>query len=157
MFEGLQGYEIILMYGGILVLLVLLFLLVFSIIKGRSVKEWVWLFVFPIVMIGYSGIQKIKFDSGVVELEKSTQQLTENPADSGVRNDLKEKLTAVENNDNVSPATRVRVAEARLHLGDTVIAKRMVDSIRRIDPANKEALILQRKFIKLRPIPIRQP
>jgi hypothetical protein len=69
MFDGFLLYELILLILGIVFFLVLLFIAVYLLLKGQPVKNILKLFVIPIIMIGWPGIQKVKFLNGLVEIE----------------------------------------------------------------------------------------
>lgn len=127
LFEGLLFYEIVLLVLGVLLFLVLLFALVYSIIKKRDIKVLALFFVISIVMIAYPSIQKIKFNEGVVEIEKRTKALEQNPTDTTAQEELEKKLADIEQRQISNPSTLVKIAEAQAAIGDTAKALKNVD------------------------------
>jgi hypothetical protein len=91
LFEGLQSYEIVLMIMGAVFFLILACLLIYLVLNKRSYKILLPSFIIPIIMVGFPGIQKITFDEGMVEIEKQTKVVNNNPTDA----EAKTKLTAM--------------------------------------------------------------
>lgn len=77
--EGLHNYEIVLLTLGVALFVVLLFLLIYCVIKKRPLKGLFLFFILPILMIGFPGIQKIKFESNGAELDKIATETKKNP------------------------------------------------------------------------------
>lgn len=150
LFEGLLFYEIVLLILGTLLFLVLLFALVYSLVKKRDIKILALFFVISIIMIGYPSIQKIKFDNGVVEIEKRTKELAQNPADSTAQKALMKTLSEIERRPISNPATLVKIAEAQAAIGDTAQALNYVDSALKEAP-NLPAATRLRGSIEARP------
>ena len=153
LFEGLFLYEIVLLFLGVLLFLVLLFVLVYYVLKKRSIKGLLYFFLIPIIMIGFPGIQKVKFDNGVVEIEKGTEKLERNPADTTGRSALLKGIEELEKRPVSDPATFVRVARAHAVIGDTSRAMAYVDSALKANPENQEALALKKQYKNLQMTP----
>jgi hypothetical protein len=77
--EGLHNYEIVLLGLGVFLFVVLVFLLIYCVVKNRPLKQLLLFFFISIVMIGFSAIQKIRFENGAIELEKTAEELRNNP------------------------------------------------------------------------------
>jgi tetratricopeptide (TPR) repeat protein len=146
LFEGLLFYEIVLLGLGVLLFLVLLFLLIYSIIKKKDIKVLTLFFVISIIMIGYPSIQKIKFDNGVVEIEKRTKELEQNPADATAQQELEKRLAEIEQRPISNPTTFVKLAEAKAAIGDTIKAFDYFDSALKVQPNLLQASRLRRSF-----------
>jgi Tfp pilus assembly protein PilF len=127
LFEGLLFYEIVLLGLGVLLFLVVLGLLIYSIINKRDIKIFALFFVISIVMIAYPSIQKIKFNEGVVEIEKGTKALEQNPADTTAQKELERTLADIEQRQISNPITLVKIAEAQAAIGDSAKALKNVD------------------------------
>src|SRR5882762_5374270 len=84
-FDGLYGYEVIMLVLGILLFLVLIFVLLRSVVKDQPWGKLVPFFLVPIFMIGFPAFKKLSYDDGKVELEKVTHSLSEHPTDSATR------------------------------------------------------------------------
>ena len=137
--DGLFLHEIILMVLGVLLFLVLLVGLVYYIFKREPIRK-LWLFFpFPIVMIGYSSIQKISFEDGKVEIEKYTAQLENNPADSTAREELREILAIVESRNPDEVDNKLLIGEAYSALGENDKAQQYASDVLTKDSTHEGA------------------
>jgi len=127
--EGLFHYELILLILGVILFITMLIILIIFAVKGRPFKGLLAFFILPIVMIGFPSYQKITFDNGVVTAEKYARQLSENPADSTLRNKLQETMNNIENRPVSEPSTLLKLSKATLTLGDTVKAIRLAEDV----------------------------
>jgi len=139
LFEGLLFYEIVLLVLGALLFLVLLGLLIYSIINKRDIKVLALFFAISIIMIGYPSIQKIKFNEGVVEIEKRTKALEQNPADTTAQQELRKTLDDVEQRQISDSSTLVKIAEAQVAVGDSAKALKSVDLALKANPGLPQA------------------
>jgi sensor histidine kinase YesM len=146
LFEGLLFYEIVLLGLGVLLFLVLLGLLIYSIINKRDIKVLALFFAISIIMIGYPSIQKIKFNEGVVEIEKRTRALEQNPADTTAQRELKERLAEVEKRPIFTPNTSVKIAEGQIIVGESEKALKNVNTALKEKPDDLKALRLRTKI-----------
>jgi hypothetical protein len=149
LFEGLFLYEIVLLFLGVLLFLVLVFVLVYYVLKKRAIKGLLFFFSIPIIMIGFPGIQKVKFDNGVVEIEKGTEKMEQNPSDTTGRSALRTNIAELEKRPVSSPGILVNVARAHAAAGDTLKALTYVDSALKANPGFQEALTLQKRYRRL--------
>lgn len=94
LFDGLYGYEIIMVLMGIVLFLVLVLLMVVQMLKGKAVKGLLFFFGFPIIMIGYPGLQTIKINDMVLEIKRLAEEA---PYDADKKAQLETKLDAIEN------------------------------------------------------------
>jgi len=143
--EGILLYEIILLVLGVLFFLVLLFSLVYCVIKKRSIKTLIPFFVISVIMMGWPSIQKIGFLNNLANIEKYQQELKQNPADSTVREELIKSLAKIEKRPILNPATFVKLADAYAVIGDTIKALNYVDKALNKNPDSKVAI--ERKLI----------
>ncbi len=144
--EGLFLYEIILMILGILLFLALL---IRFIVKLPSGDQWKWftvLFLVCVVMIGYPGIMKVKFDNGMIEIERWSRMVEQNPADSAAKAQLKSAIAAVHDEQLTSAENLAKVAVANAVLGDTLKALTYVDRALSDRPDFTEARVLQSAY-----------
>lgn len=118
-FEGLKSYEIVLLIMGVLLFLTLLFVLIYLISQKRPYKGLLLFFVFPIIMVGFPGIQKIKFDKGVIEIETLTAKVEQDPTNVEVKNQLEVQLKAIGNRSVSKPSTLKIMEKAYMAVGDT--------------------------------------
>lgn len=146
LFKGLYIGEIILMVLGAVLCLVLIYLLVFLIMKKRSYKQMIVFFLLPVLMIGFPSIKKIKYDNGIVEIEKETRQVENNPQDAAAKQALAVKIQALQPRTLNDPKALEIMARANLSIGDTVKAREAVKSALRINPSLVPAQRLSRKI-----------
>lgn len=138
LFEGLIFYEIVLLCLGVLFFFVLLFVLIYFVVKNRPIKAVIPLFLVSVVMISFPGIQKIRFDNGVIEIEKLTQEVEQNPGDSAAKKELANKLSKIENRPVLNPLTIKKLEKAFTAIGDTRKATILKDKLRIIKPVRRE-------------------
>jgi hypothetical protein len=115
-FDGLHNYEVILLGLGALLFFVVLFVFIFLVVKNRPIKTVIPLFLVAIIMIGFPGIQKIKFDNGVLEIERLTKAAQENPEDQTVQEELESKLATIQARPIERQATLNTINKAQLTL-----------------------------------------
>src|SRR6266704_212438 len=65
--NGLYGYEVIMLFLGVILFLVLIFILLRSVVKDQPWGKLVPFFLVPIFMIGFPAFKKISYDDGKVE------------------------------------------------------------------------------------------
>ncbi len=118
-FEGLKSYEIVLLIMGVLLFLTLLFVLIYQILKEKPYKGLLPFFFIPIIMVGFPGIQKIKFDKGVIEIETLTATVEQDPTNVEAKNQLEVQLKAIGNRSVSKPSTLKIMEKAYMAVGDT--------------------------------------
>jgi len=118
-FEGLLSYEIALLVMGVLFFAVLLFLLIYLVINKRSYKGIIALFLFPVIMVGFPGIQKIRFDNGIVEIDRLTRAIEKNPANAEAKKTLELKLSELKGREISTVKNRI-IMEKAARVADNV-------------------------------------
>jgi tetratricopeptide (TPR) repeat protein len=137
---GLYLHEVILMVLGTMLFLVLLFLLIYSFIKNRSLKSVLPLFLLPVLMIGFSAIKKIQYDKWVIELKNDVDKLEGNPGDQRLKAEVESKIALVTARPiDKSVDALVTVARAQTALGKDDQALTTVDKALQIAPQSTEA------------------
>jgi hypothetical protein len=153
LFEGLRGYEILMVVLGTLFFIVLLVRL----LRTRdNYGGLIAFFLLAIVMIGYPSIQKIKYDNGVVEIDKIGSGEVPPPSDPKARASVAETLAFVEQR-APTPITQARVAAAYQKIGD---AGKALDIAQKVAPgaSPQVATTLAPIFAaKLKALPTEQP
>ena len=84
------------MIAGALLFLVLLFVLVYIVLKSRSIKTILLLFGISLVMIGFPGIQSIKFSENGAEIIRLANRYRNDPTDDAARDSLAARLAEIE-------------------------------------------------------------
>jgi hypothetical protein len=144
--DGLHLYEFVLLLMGVLLFVTLLVLLVVFAVQRRALKGLIPFFLFPIAMVGFPGYQKISYENGIVTIEKLTQELTENPADSTARAELEQTLAEIDDKTVSTPSTLLKISKAQAAIGDTVKALRTIENAMMEQPSSVEGKRLERLF-----------
>lgn len=88
-----------------------------------------------------------RYNTPRIKVEKSINDLQENPDNLSIRNNLSKELTSLSDSSKKSALTYQTIASGHLVLGDTVKALHFVDSALKIKPNSSEALKLRRRII----------
>jgi hypothetical protein len=121
-FEGLLPYEIVLLIMGGILFAVLLFMLIYFVINKRSYMGILPFFIIAIIMVGFPSIQKIKIDNGIIEIEKLSKTVEQNPADTEAKRKLEIKLKEVGDR-QISTSRNLKILEkASIAVGNDQMA-----------------------------------
>lgn len=123
LFDGLRGYEAVMLVLGALLFLVLLAALVALIVRRQPYGKLPLFFGISIVMMGYSSIQHLQFQSGVVTIDKTITNLQANPTDTKLRQDLSKKVKDLSSRQVTDPAALTTLARAQFALGNHAAAE----------------------------------
>jgi len=118
-FEGLKLYEIVLLLMGVLLFVVLLCALIYLILHKRAYKQLLLFFAVPIVMVGFPAIEKIKFNNGVIEVEKLTQKVEREPTNIEAKKQLEVQLNTIGNRPISERSTLRTMEKGYTAVGDT--------------------------------------
>lgn len=146
-FEGLYLYEIVMLVLGILLFVMLGIGFFYQLVHQRSIAPLLGFFAFPIAMIGYPSIQRIQVKDGLISIEKTTQQLAENPTDLQLRRTLQQQVAKVADRPIASPQNTSVVAQAQYALGDEEAAKSNLHKALEADPRSPTAVDLQKRIL----------
>jgi tetratricopeptide (TPR) repeat protein len=146
-FEGLYLYEIVMLVLGILLFVMLGIGFFYQLLQKRTIVPLLGFFTFPIAMIGYPSIKDIQFKDGLVSIEKTTQQLAENPTDAHLRGTLRQEVANVSARPISSPQNTSVVAQAQYALGNEEAAKSNLQKALEANPRAPAALDLQKRII----------
>ncbi len=117
LFDNLLLYEIVLLFLGVFLFLLLSFALIYYIIKKEEIKKLLLFFALPIVMIAYPSIQQISISSDKFELSKYQEAYIENPNDSVAKQKL-EDLSAKLEKRAETPEENIQISKTKLLLGN---------------------------------------
>ena len=70
-------------------------------------------------MVGFPGIQKIKFDNGVIEVETLTATVEQDPTNVEAKNKLEVQLKVIGDRSISKPSTLKIMEKAYMAVGDT--------------------------------------
>lgn len=118
-FSGMLPFEIILAAMGVLVVLALLFILIWSVIKQRAITTIFPFFIIPIIMVGYPSLKSIQLGNAILTLKSETNQLTQNLQDSTARIGVENAMAVVKSNvrSQSSGNALASIARAEIALG----------------------------------------
>lgn len=94
--ENLVLYEVILLFLGIFLFLILSGGLVYYIVKKEEVKKLLAFFIIPIIMIAYPSIREIQFGETKLVMNTKTEEVLKNPKDSIAKKELRMATIKVE-------------------------------------------------------------
>jgi hypothetical protein len=153
LFEGLRGYEILMVVLGTLFFIVLLVRLMRT---RDNYGGLIAFFLLAIVMIGYPSIQKIKYDNGVVEIDKIGSGEVPAPTDAAGRASVAETLAFVEQR-APTPITQARVAAVYQRIGDETKAYDIAQKVAPGASAEVATTLAPIFTAKLKALPVEQP
>ncbi|GEM_PF-1206014 len=114
--DGLKLYEVLMLALGSLMFLVMLTLLIIFAAQRRSLKQLLYYFIIPVIMLGWSSLQKIKIDAKGIELDKTLAEYEKKSSEEN-----KEKVEALiedlKNRDVNDPAVVKKIARAEFMIG----------------------------------------
>lgn len=111
LFNNLYIYEIVLLFLGVFLFMLLCVALIYSLWKGQNIKRLLYFFVISIIMIGYPSIQEIQIEKDRIAFTKYKDQVRENPNDTTALANLEKILPSVEKR-FTSPNDLIDLSEA---------------------------------------------
>lgn len=149
-FNGLYGYERVMMVLGILLFVVLLFVLLRNVIKDKPVGALSFFFMLPILMIGFPSFQKISYNDGKLELDKAAHSLAADPTDSASRRQVESDVQKLQGRAEGDPKGLVALASAHWALGNYDSCQRLTQKALQLAPADtavrQQVAVLQTKI-----------
>ena len=142
-FDGLYGYEIVMMVGGALVLLVGVILGIAGYLKGKSQTLPLSMIVLSIVMIGFPAYSTIEISGDGVKLGKATHELQQDPTSPQKRQEVETLSAKLSKRPIQDPNTVTTIAQAQIALGDNAAAQANVNKVLSAAPQNPAALELK--------------
>ncbi|WP_183575609.1 hypothetical protein HDF18_17045 [Mucilaginibacter sp. X5P1] len=144
MLQGLYLYEVILMIGGSILFLVLIFLLIWDVIKGKNIASLLPFFLFPIIMIGWSTIKSISYSNGTIDIQKTADSLAKNPADTTLQVKLEKSVAAFDTTRATKDTVALNaISKAYYALGKYTDATRYNQKTLAINPNMQSAINLK--------------
>jgi tetratricopeptide (TPR) repeat protein len=144
--DGLYGYEVAMLWLGILLFIVLLFGLIARLRKGDSVASLLPFFGVAIAMIGYPSVQSITIGKDLLSIQKATHDLTVSPTNLELRQSINATLQKIQSRPIGDPSNLTMVATAQYALGDDSAAKQNLQKALAVNPNIPAAKALQQKI-----------
>ncbi|MFD1614232.1 hypothetical protein [Gelatiniphilus marinus] len=88
LFENLFIYEIVLLFLGVFLFMILCASLVYSVAKKHDIKKLLYFFAIPIIMIAYPSIQEIQIEKDKLAIVKYQDKVKNNPEDESAKEEL---------------------------------------------------------------------
>jgi hypothetical protein len=116
-FDGLLGYEKLMLICGFILFVFALAAITVMIVQRRDFKMAMVLIIFAIVLMGFPGIQAIKFSQDTVELDRLRAQPTA-PTDPVQQQQSAKTLSSIEERAADNPQLQAKVADGYRAIGE---------------------------------------
>ncbi len=123
LFKNMPSYEMILVIMAIPLFLILIFLLIWCVIKKRAITALLPFFLLPIIMVAYPAIKSVKVGNIVIDntsqVEKLTGIVSNNPGDTVAVAKLKNAVVQLKNTKGVEQSGNalLAIANAQIAIG----------------------------------------
>lgn len=141
-FTGLYGYESVMLICGFVLFVFALAAITVMIVQRRSFKAAMSLIVLAIVLMGYPGVQAVKFNGSVVEIDKLGTQPTAQ-VDPQQKQQYVATLAMVQSRAVGDPALLAKVANGYRAVGEVNRAYDLAQSVlaKQPTPATRKLLL----------------
>lgn len=116
--QDLHLYELVLLFLGVALFFILIFALIYYILKHQEIKKLLYFFPVPIIMIAYPSIQEINISKDKLALTKYQQEVENNPNDTIARQQLEGLSEKLEKRAS-TPEDILKISKAQLVLGNS--------------------------------------
>jgi tetratricopeptide (TPR) repeat protein len=149
--KSLLLYELVLLIAGGILFLALVFMLVFSLVRNKPIKNVFWFFIFPVIMMGFPSLQSFTFENGKIEIKKLTAEVKNDPENEEKRAELEQAIETINpsriENDAEASTT---VAEAQLELGNIAESEKAIQNSLTLEKNNTKAIELNNTIKKVK-------
>ncbi|MDH7444130.1 hypothetical protein [Aquimarina sp. 2201CG14-23] len=136
--NDLHLYELVLLFLGIFLFLILSAGLLYYIIKKEEIKRLLLFFPIPILMIGYPSVQEITISSDKIAFSKYQEEYIQNPNDTVAKQKL-EQLTEKLEERAQTPEDILQISKAKLLLGNNTEAIKYADKAIKTEKERSES------------------
>lgn len=133
-FDGLYGYEKLMLVCGFILFVFALAAITVMIVQRRDFKMAMGLIVFAIVLMGFPGIQAVKFSQDTVELDRIRTQ-PQAPADPAQKQQAQQVLADLERRAADNPQLQAQVSDGYRAIGEVDKAYDLAKSVLREKPS----------------------
>ncbi|WP_298547906.1 hypothetical protein [uncultured Aquimarina sp.] len=130
--NDLHLYELILLFLGVFLFLILSAGLVYYILKKEEIKKLLLFFPIPILMIGYPSVKEVTISSDKIAFSKYQEEYIQNPNDTITKQRLEELTEKLEERAN-TPEDIIQISKAKLLLGNAKEAIEYADKAIKIE------------------------
>ena len=140
LFQGLYLGEVVLLFLGVVLFLVLIVLLL------RGKKGLIGYFFVCIICIGYPSIKSFQYKDFTVTLANDTAALQKDPTDANKRQEVEKTLAKIESRPAPNAEVSTVIARAQFAIGNEAGAQENLKKALAADPKAPEALALKEKI-----------
>lgn len=133
-FDGLYGYEKLMLVCGFILFVFALAAITVMIVQRRDFKMAMGLIVFAIVLMGFPGIQAVKFSQDTVELDRIRTQ-PQAPTDPAQKQQAQRVLADLERRAADNPQLQAQVSDGYRAIGEVDKAYDLAKSVLREKPS----------------------
>lgn len=133
-FDGLYGYEKLMLICGFVLFVFALAAITVMIVQRRDFKAVFVLFVVAIVLMGFPGIQSIKFSDHLVEIDRLNAQPTAE-LDAQQKQQYEHALAEVEQRTTDNPRLQAKVANGYRAIGEVEKGYQLAQSVLQRHPS----------------------
>jgi tetratricopeptide (TPR) repeat protein len=145
-FDGLTGYEQVLLVCGMALFVVALVALIAAIVRGKSYAGVVALFSISMAMMGFVRVQSITIDNATLQLDAAVTPVQNSPTDPAARTKLLQVVSNLEVRHWSDPEVLTKLATAQHILGQTEAAKANLNKALAAPVPPADAVALQKRF-----------
>ncbi len=127
-FDGLYGYEKLMLICGLILFVFALTAITVMIVQRRDFKMAMGLIVFAIVLMGFPGIQAVKFGDGLGELDTIRAQ-PRAPTDPAQKEQAQKVLANLEERAAGNPQLQAKISDGYRAIGEVDKAYRLAQSV----------------------------
>jgi tetratricopeptide (TPR) repeat protein len=127
-FDGLYGYEKLMLLCGLILFVFALAAITVMIVQRRDFKMAMALIVLAIVLMGFPGIQAVKFSQDTVELDRIRTQ-PQAPTDPVQKQQAQQALSNLEQRAAGNPQLQAQVSDGYRAIGEVDKAYRLAQSV----------------------------
>jgi tetratricopeptide (TPR) repeat protein len=131
-FDGLLGYEKLMLLCGFMLFVFALVVIMVMIVQRRDFKAATVLIIFAIVLMGFPGIQAIKFSKDMVEVDRIRAST---PGDAAQKQQDQRTLSEVQQRAEGNPQLLAQVSDGYRAIGDVNTAYQLAQSILQTKPS----------------------
>jgi tetratricopeptide (TPR) repeat protein len=133
-FDGLLGYEKLMLLCGFILFVFALVVIAVLIAQKRDFKLAMVLIIFAIVLMGFPGIQVVKFNQGIVEIDKIRAQPSA-PADPAQKEAAQQVLGRLAQRAEGNPQLQAKISDGYRAIGEVDKAYQLAQSLLKKNPS----------------------
>lgn len=147
--DGMYLYELALLILGAILFLAMVVMLVIRVSTGQPFKGLIPFFIIPVIMVGFPGIEHLKFLNGMLDLQLKTERAYEKSGNPDIKSELSDQAEKMAKRPVSSSENLMILAEAFEAADNPGEAKEISKAVLEEQPDNISAnRLLKRLTIK---------